>query len=261
MKKTNIRFPFTSVKLIVYGSEADQSVMNDLDVLNGYYEPHIMTTISRLLKKDSVCFDIGANIGTITLALSLICPYGKIYSFEASKSNFAFLKLNINKNRLKNIELVNKAISDDNGTIAFSYVDRFAGGSFFSTTGVQDGSTEIVDSIRLDDWVKENKIDRVDFIKLDVEGSEIKAIDGAVNVLSILKPDMIVEVNPTTLSRFFNVTIDNMYLRLQDLYPFIYLINIKDISLIKINSLNHIKDLISLGRGVEDLLCSCRELI
>lgn len=88
--------------------------------------------------------------------------------------------INIEQNNIKNIFPYKIALFDSNTELTFSYVEEFSGGAFCSVTGVDDprASHERVKAQKLDDFIKSNKIERIDLIKIDVEGAEINVIQG-----------------------------------------------------------------------------------
>jgi len=143
----------------------------------GDYEKEIL---ENNIREGNVVLDIGANIGFYTLIMAkLVGEKGKVYAFEADPTNFNILKKNVEVNGYKNIILVNKAILDCNKTIKF-YVDKgnTAGNSLFK--GNKQKYNEI-ESVKLEDYFPENQ--KIDFIKIDIEGSEGRAIKGMTNLL------------------------------------------------------------------------------
>ncbi|MBI5902382.1 MAG: FkbM family methyltransferase [Deltaproteobacteria bacterium] len=258
MKQVELRLPFDNNIFHLYGSERDKSVIGAIESNHGYYEPHIMNFLKKIIGSHFVSIDIGANIGAISLPLSHIAASGIVYSFEASKNNFAYLRKNIMANNVKNIEPINMGIYDKKCQLDFSYVEEVAGCSFLSTVGVKEGVSEVIDCIRLDDWIIENNIQKVDFIKLDVEGAEIHAINGSLNTFKNLKPDLIVEFNPNPIERFFGEKPESLYFLLADIFPNIFLIDDGSGSLIEINSYPQLIDIVRTRKGWEDLYCSFR---
>lgn len=185
-----MKLPFTEKTFIITGNPKDESVMKDIKVLNGFYEPDVMLLLNQKIKPEFVCLDIGANIGTITLVLSYLANKGRVYSFEALKNNFNFLKINIEQNNIHNVEIFNNGIYSHNCELDFQYVEEFAGGGFTTTVGVSDHRSvyEKVKCFKLDDWVKTNNIQKIDFIKLDVEGAETYVLEGAKDVINNMRP-------------------------------------------------------------------------
>jgi FkbM family methyltransferase len=262
MKQLNLRLPFSDKDFVIFGSEKDQSVMRDLEVLGGYYEIHVMNLLSKLVKEDFICFDIGANIGIISLAMSLLAKNGKIYAFEASQKTARYFEMNMQENSVRNVELINLGISDRNEKVDFCYVERFAGGSFFSSLGIKDpgAEIEIIECITIDEFVKSNNIGKIDLIKMDIEGAEIKGLNGGVQTLRNLKPDLVIEINPLAIERFYGENVETLYSILDSIYPYKYLIDSQTANLLKIDDMKLFLKYLNSGRGVEDLFCSFKEV-
>lgn len=144
------------------------------------WEDFETSIMEKKLKRGHVVLDIGANIGFYTLIMAkLVGERGKVYSFEADPTNFNILKKNVEVNGYKNVVLINKVVLDKNGKIRF-YIDEgnTAGNSLFR--GNKREYREI-DCIKLDNYF--NKNDKINFIKMDIEGSEGRAIKGMSNLL------------------------------------------------------------------------------
>lgn len=252
MKKVvTLKTTFNKTTYIIAGSERDKSIIAQIQD-NQLYEPHVMLLLSKIIKPHFTCLDIGANIGVISVVLSDLARNGRVYAFEPSHYNFLYLQENIALNNIMNIHPINYGVLDERCEIQFSYVEEVAGCSFMSNTGIKEGIEENVSCIKLDDWVKKHNI-KVDFIKLDVEGAEIKALTGASRTLQQYKPDLVIEFNPTTMKRFFAEDPQNLYRLLATIYPSIEVIN-NDGSLTKIIDYSHLQN--TLKTGWTDLYCS-----
>jgi FkbM family methyltransferase len=140
--------------------------------------------IEESVKKGGIVLDIGANIGFYTLVMArLVGEKGRVYAFEADPTNFEILKKNVEVNGYQNVTLVNRAVLDKRGKIKL-YVDKgnTAGNSLFK--GKSKKYRE-VEAIKLDDYFKKNK--KIDFVKLDIEGSEGRAMKGMSKILDVNK--------------------------------------------------------------------------
>ena len=118
-----------------------------------------------------VIFDIGANIGATSVFFALNYPKAKIFSFEPTSMNFNLLKKNV-KN-LKNVIAFNRGVFDKDVTEKI-YLDRFSPGrnSIFKRW-TNSEEFEQIKLINLHKFVKENKIDNIDILKIDTEGCEV----------------------------------------------------------------------------------------
>ena len=148
------------------------------------YEEYESVLILRNVNKNSVVVDVGANIGYYTLLLAKICK--KVYAFEPDKRCFEILKKNIEENKLKNVVLFNLAVGDKNEKVEFIIDKENLGNS-----RIGDGDETILcDS--LDNVLKKEKID---LMKIDVQGYEEKVIEGAKNIISKYSPILFMEYN------------------------------------------------------------------
>lgn len=152
--------------------------------VNRDWEPFCTGLLQKLVKEGEVVFDIGANIGFYTLIFSkLVGEKGKVYAFEPDPINFSILKKNIEANNIHNVILVNKAVSDKNEEVNFYiYESNTSGNSLFAENLNTVPSRSIkVEAIRLDKYFKKDI--KVDFIKMDIEGAEPRALKGMARIL------------------------------------------------------------------------------
>lgn len=148
------------------------------------------------LKEGFVVLDIGANVGLISLLTAKkVGKTGRVYAFEPVPDIFVRLQENIALNGFNNIEPVPLALSSQRGMATIS-ISHDGASSLFRR--VSDEFIE-VPTERLDDFVEREGIERVDAIKLDVEGAELHVIRGADKTIRRFKPIMMVEINPDTL--------------------------------------------------------------
>jgi FkbM family methyltransferase len=145
--------------------------------LNGVFEPFATKCVKKIIKKGDVVLDIGANIGYYTLIFAkLVGNSGKVFAFEPEPKNFALLVKNIEINGYKNIICVKKAVSDENGTIKL-YLSESNMGDHRIYNSHDSRKAVKIETVRLDDYFKDYK-GRIDFIKMDIQGGELKAIKG-----------------------------------------------------------------------------------
>ncbi|HTA77189.1 MAG TPA: FkbM family methyltransferase [bacterium] len=141
------------------------------------YEPFETALFKKELKAGQTVLDIGANIGYYTLiAAKIVGPRGKVYAFEPDPDNFALLKKNVEYNCYANVVLVNSAVSDKNKT-AKLFINKTNRGDH-RLYDSKDGRPSIpVQTLKLDDYFK--KLDqKIHFIKMDIQGSEARALNG-----------------------------------------------------------------------------------
>lgn len=141
-----------------------------------------LTVIKKIAKiNPSVIFDGGANTGSYSLLLNRYIPGCKIYSFEPVESTFN--KLTGNTNGCEMIIPVKKGLFKDNCSMEINLFNSDEHSSIFDIQGLETGSdsTEVIALVRGDDFMKENNIETIDFLKLDIEGAEYDALKGFEN--------------------------------------------------------------------------------
>jgi FkbM family methyltransferase len=146
------------------------------------------------IKEDFTCFDVGANIGETTINFARLAPKGTIYSFEPVPFLFERLKTNTALNKFSNILLFNLALSDKKEALYFE-TPQNKNSSGITLKKEKSTTTTMVNSTTIDFFIEENKIEKVDFIKIDVEGFEHYVLNGAKNTLQNMKPTLMVEID------------------------------------------------------------------
>ena len=174
--------------------------------VKGIYDPNSMVVISSLLPKDGVFIDVGASFGYFSIiATKAVGPNGRVIAIEPSSRDYNRLIDNVRINNLGNIiSTYRLAISDATGTALLSIATEERSalntlGNEFSFKGVDKVAKENVDTIALDDFVVANQIKHVDVLKLDIEGSELKALHGAKKTIAKFRPAIMLGVNSNAL--------------------------------------------------------------
>lgn len=157
--------------------------------------------LKRFLKKGDCFFDIGANIGLFSLhASNIVGENGKISAFEPTPVTFDRLKKNIDINNFSNINAENIGLSDAIGVVKFNVSnDGLDAWNSFATLADVGECTEIqVSTNTLDNYISTSETEKIDLIKLDVEGWELNVLKGATRLLSTPNsPVMLVEFTET----------------------------------------------------------------
>lgn len=145
--------------------------------------------------------DIGANVGKYTVIVGKeLEKSGKVFSFEPEPSNLAALKRNVELNGLNNIVILPLACSDEQGSLSF-YLDKTNTGGHSLVKKTKNKI--IVNAERLDIIIKEKKIKDVRLIKIDVEGAEMRVLQGAKELLKKQHPKIIFETDHPSKVIFF----------------------------------------------------------
>jgi len=160
----------------------------------GTWEPEIVKAVTEIVHEGFVVIDVGAHLGYYALILSrLVGANGKVIAFEPIPLNFRILSENIELNQCKNIQAVNKAVSDRSGRCEGAPPIETNSGSF-SLLKKEGAPTIAVDAVSIDDFLKDRDCS-VDFIEIDVEGAEGMVLDGARKTIESYHPTLLVEVH------------------------------------------------------------------
>jgi len=141
------------------------------------------------LQKGDIVIDAGANMGLFSI-FTKYKDVAKVYAFEPQKESIEILNENIEKNKMSNdVQVVPFGLSDKNITCELHHSgDGHSSGSIVMHTDKSD--CEEITCVTLDSWVKTNKIEKVDFIKADIEGAERDMLAGALETIRRFKPDL-----------------------------------------------------------------------
>lgn len=156
----------------------------------------------KYLRQDSVAIDVGANIGVTALILDSLLPSGKIIAIEAGPRLAKVLQVNLAENNAKNVSVIQAAVSDRDGSVNFFEASAYG---FMCDDDVKDHPTTRVPMTTVDNIVETHGLDRVDFIKIDVEGFEDRVLAGATKTIECFQPIIILEFNLWCLTAFSKV--------------------------------------------------------
>jgi FkbM family methyltransferase len=172
----------------------------------GSYEPEVRAQIKRWLTPGGCAADVGANVGWHALLMATIVgPGGRVFAFEPNDSTRERLNVGIHANHLDQIVVDSRALSDRIGTTGFAAPkagELWDGtGHMTGATGDGPGADGTVSCVTLDAFVAERNLDRLDFLKIDVEGWELSVLRGASHTLAALAPAIVFEYDPAYIAR------------------------------------------------------------
>lgn len=179
---------------------------NDLSrqlYVGGCLEPNEFAFVGRFLRPGMTFVDVGANEGLYTLFGSrLVGPEGTVWAFEPSRREFGRLRQNLQLNDLANVRAFRLALSREPAEVELAVAaDEHAGqntlGQF--TYPIEMLHKETVTTVRLDDMVAAEGLERLDLIKIDVEGAESAVLEGASQMLRQFRPTLLIEIVETAL--------------------------------------------------------------
>lgn len=184
----------TRLRLLHYQHKLERAALSN--------EPDL-AAIGLLTKPGDTVLDIGANFGLFTRFLSeSVGNTGRVYSFEPTGDMFGVLENNCAHLGLSNTRAFRTALSDRTGSsemVIPMWEDGTLNHYEASLSGNSDitlaGKTVAVETTTLDDFCDHHGVDRVDFIKCDVEGHEIEVLEGARRTLLHHRPTLLIEVN------------------------------------------------------------------
>lgn len=166
------------------------------DIINKkIWEPHIVNFLKKNLKKDSVFLDIGSNYGWHAIIASRLCE--KVFSFEPQTVMYEIQKLSIEENKIENCILYKNALGNDKTIKEMSPIDYTLNNINIGDLGIGRGG-EIVNVTTLDSM----NLEKVDMIKIDVQGYEKFILEGGIETIKNHKPIMIVEFEEFQLNKF-----------------------------------------------------------
>lgn len=155
----------------------------------GEYCDSEVSILSKLIKKNDVVLDIGSNIGLMTIPFSkMVGQNGKVMAYEPQSEIFKILCGNAAINNLHNVDAFNLCVGDSNEPLYLPKIDYNQQNNFGGINLIKNGETE-VKQIKLDD----NHFDKLNLIKIDVEGMEINVLKGAKKTLKEHRPILYVE--------------------------------------------------------------------
>jgi FkbM family methyltransferase len=164
--------------------------------LRGNFEPECTFLLTKLVKSGDIAFDVGASFGWYSCHLAqLVGKAGEVHIFEPTNA-IDELKSNLTSNRFEARCVLNQvALGEKEGTETL-FIPEKLGTAFASLREHSYGRTHKVSvpTQRLDDYVTANKVRRVDFLKMDIEGGEYLVLKGAENVLKQYSPVVMLEL-------------------------------------------------------------------
>ncbi len=134
--------------------------------LDKVYEPY------RKYIEGQVVLDMGCNIGLWSLYASKLAS--RVYSFEPAKATFDIATRNLTDNKAFTVALYQQAIAEKNGITTFYHNENTTMNSLNPAVGNKPELQEEVETVRIDTFLKDNKLDHIGFAKIDIEGTEDK---------------------------------------------------------------------------------------
>lgn len=197
---------FSSQKFEVdfYGYRYEGNLRNQIDFMVfffGAYEIGILNYVKKFITKDSIVLDIGANIGHHSLYFSSLCK--QVYAFEPYEAVRKKLESKIERNGIKNITVVPVGLSNEASELAYFEPpsSNLGSGSFLAAHSNENLNQGLKLELKNGDAVVNNmSLQKIDFVKIDVEGFEYFVLKGLVDTLRLQRPVLMLEFNKSTRS-------------------------------------------------------------
>ncbi|MEO7758545.1 MAG: FkbM family methyltransferase [Dokdonella sp.] len=212
---------------VLYAKPSDMHIGAPL--LGGkVHEPHVEAVMRETLRAGDVVLDVGANIGIMTmLAAALVGAKGRVIAVEPIPRNRVLIARSAQANRFVHIEIIAAAAADRSGSIELRTHPTTSNSATPQAAGERlrdvEGETLVVPAVLLDEALP--KLDRLDLVKIDVEGMEPLALRGLQRTLARFQPILLSEFHPWAIERASG-TVPIEYLTwLRSLYPAITILH------------------------------------
>lgn len=191
IKKNGNQYSIRNDKAIFYLPDLDlvngEFIQNRIFLEQDYFEISHLSLLRKYVKKNAVILDVGANLGNHTIFFAKECAANKIYAFEPTRKTFQILEENIRINHLDSIVVAMNIALGAKDTKADIIVNvKDAGSNYVEENTDGNVIMNTLDGLSLDD--------KIDFIKIDVEGFELEVLKGAKETIAKDHPDIFVEI-------------------------------------------------------------------
>ena len=159
--------------------DALYSIVDDFDYYQHFYK----------IKENDIVIDAGSNVGNISLLFSkLVGKNGIVYCFEPDKFNEEILKKNfsLNSDFFYNWIVCDFLLWKENTELNFQESGTVSSSAVWFTD--KENST-LKKAVSLDNWYKTQNLKTINYIKMDIEGAEIEALEGCIEIIQKFKPD------------------------------------------------------------------------
>jgi FkbM family methyltransferase len=164
----------------------------------GEFDPAVFSPLREALHSGDTFLDIGVNIGFYSmLALDQIGPTGEVHAFEIDERPLHCLWKTISREGLRNLHLHETAVGDCDGEVGLNMHEDSGNSSV-----IKSGGARQVKMTTLDTWWRGARVKNIQAMKLDIEGAEMLALQGAKELLSTERPVIVCEADPELQKRF-----------------------------------------------------------
>jgi FkbM family methyltransferase len=186
----------------------DTYVGRSLEIYGEWAEAEVQL-FSQIIRPTDTVVEVGANIGSHTLAIARLASEGRVHAFEPQPYVFSMLQKNVANNELKNISLWNAAVGSEVGRVSMPFISAssYSQVNFGAVSIHTQSSRRVGVPLLAIDYIQE--IQQIDFLKIDVEGFEPYVLDGAKSVIQKFRPIVFIESqnledHTSAINRFFD---------------------------------------------------------
>lgn len=188
------------------GWRLELDLQREKDYWLGTYEPELQAALADLVQPGMVAYDVGANIGYISLLLRRrVGAAGQVYAFEALPANLERLRANLRLNKLEqNVTVIPAAVVDSVHAVRFLVGPSGGMGKADGSAGrhgVAYAEAIEVDGLSLDSFVYQQGNPAPQVIKMDIEGGEVLALPGMSRLLDEAPPLLMLELHGPEAAR------------------------------------------------------------
>ena len=156
----------------------------------GSYEMNKRQAFEAEIEPGTVIYDIGANVGYFSLLAAVLTgKEGKVFAFEPLPRNIEFLRKHIELNKMAQISVIEAAVSDHSGEAYFDL------GASSAMGHLSEAGEMRVRMVCLDEMLDKGDLLPPDYIKVDVEGAEYEALQGARHLLETHRPVLFLDTH------------------------------------------------------------------
>lgn len=252
-----------------------------LDLENGIWEPWQIKFYETYIKPEFICIDVGANIGFNASIMCKLAYNGKVIAFEPYSFLNDLFQYNMLNNGITNVEVYKKALSNKMGTSVFIEKNVNNVTSHIVDNGVNLSDNQQKNSKKtqcrtdtLDNHVRNYNIDKVDLVKIDVEGYESQVLTGAENTIAKNKDIVfLIEFSPLAQRNKYGdlenlLTLEKkqemlqapakLYFEIKKNFKFVFYLH-RSGYLYPVNNLAELIFIVNQTYGVDDLVCTNSE--
>ena len=172
-------------------------IASGMNFIRGRYEPFKTKAFMDNVRPGDKIYDIGGHVGYYTvLCATLAGEQGQVFVFEPRPVNIAYIRRHLQLNHIPNVELIEAAVSDEAGNA------RFDTGSGTGTGHLAADGTLSVRTLVLDQMIDGQRYPFPDFLKMDIEGGETRALNGARKVIGKARPRMLLATHDDETHEF-----------------------------------------------------------